>query len=61
MDIEIDVEKLRAGLSDYHGTAMTGGMWPAIADLSEVEEASPAELIQIAEREGIDLRKYEAG
>jgi len=60
LDIEIDVEKLREGLVDYYGTAMTGGMWPAIADLSQVEEAPPAELIRIAQREGIDLTKYEA-
>lgn len=60
MDIEIDVEKLREGLMDYYGTAMTGGAWPAITDLSDVEDASPQELIRIAEREGIDLRRYEA-
>ena len=60
MDIRIDVEKLRRGLMDYYGTAMTGGQWPAIADLSEVENASPEKLIRIAERDRIDLRKYEA-
>lgn len=60
MDIEIDVEKLREGLVDHYGTAMIGGQWPAIADLSGVEDASPEELIQIAEREGIDLSEYEA-
>jgi hypothetical protein len=60
MDIEINVERLREGLVDHYGTAMTGGQWPAIADLSEVENASPEKLIRLAEREGIDLRKYEA-
>lgn len=60
MPIEIAVEKLRAGLVDYYGTAMTGGAWPAIAELSAVEQASPPELTRIAQREGIDLTQYEA-
>jgi len=58
MDIRIDVERLRRALIDYFGTAMTAGAWPAIADVSEVEDASPIELIRIAEREGIDLREF---
>ena len=60
MEIKIDVDKLREGLVDYYGTAMAGGQWPAIADVSEVETASPQKLIQLAEREGLDLRKFEA-
>ena len=59
MDIEINIGKLRAALMNYYGTAMTGGEWPAIADLSGIEYASPQELIRIAEREGVDLKKYE--
>ena len=60
MEININVEELRAGLVDYYGTVMVGGQWPAIADLSEVEGASPEQLIRMAEQAGIDLRKYEA-
>lgn len=60
MKIDIDVDRLRQGLVDHSGTAMAGGAWPAIADVSEVESVSAQELIEIAEREGIDLRKFEA-
>ena len=60
MKIDIDVDRMRQGLVDHFGTAMAGGAWPAIADVSEVENASPEELIEIAEQEGIDLRRFEA-
>ena len=44
---------------DYYGTAMTGGLWFAIVELSEVEDASPRELVRLAEQAGFDLRDYE--
>ena len=56
----VDSERLRRDLIDYFGTAMTGDLWLAIADLSEVEDASPERLIEIAEEAGFDLARYGA-
>ena len=54
----IDIEKLRKDLTDYYGTAFTGGFPVAVIELSEVEKANDSELIKIAEKNGFDLRKY---
>lgn len=53
----IDVERLRRDLIDYFGTAMS--MFPvAMMELSQVQNASPEKLIEIARKNGFDLRKY---
>lgn len=57
----IDVEKLRRYLMDYFGTAMVGGFPLAVADLSDVEMMSPEELVELAQRMGIDLRRFAVG
>ena len=59
MDIYIDVDKLRKDMKDYYGTAMFGGFPMAVMDLSKVERASNEELVRMAQKNGIDLRKYE--
>ena len=55
----IDIAALRRDLMDDMGSAMYGGFPMAVIDLSEVESASPDELVQIALRKGYNLRKYE--
>lgn len=54
----LDVERLRRDMMDYYGTAMFGGFPMAVMDLSKVECASDDELIRMAEKNGVDLRKY---
>lgn len=53
----IDVERLRRDLIDYFGTAM-GVLPTAMMDLSEVKKALPEKLIEIAKKNGFDLRDY---
>ena len=55
----IDVDALREYLRDYYGTAMMGGLWPAVADLGEVDALDGRALC--AEGLGIDLRKFVVG
>ncbi len=57
----IDVDALREYLRDYYGTAMMGGLWPAVADLGEVDALDGRELGERAEGLGIDLRKFVVG
>lgn len=57
----IDVDALREYLRDYYGTAMMGGLWPAMADLGEVDALDGRELCERAEDLGIDLRKFVVG
>ena len=55
--MNIDIERLRRVLIDYFGTAMS--MFPvAMMELSQGENASPEKLIEIARKNGFDLRDY---
>lgn len=56
--IRIDVDRLRAALLDEFGTAAFAVSPFAMGDLLEVEDASPEELVRIAEREGMDLARF---
>ena len=56
--VDIDVDALRAYLLDYCGTAMFSGFPVAVFDVADIERASGVELCRIAERLGIDLRKF---
>ena len=56
--VNIDVDALRAYLLDYCGTAMFAGFSAAVIDAVDVERASGEELCHMAERLGIDLRKF---
>lgn len=58
--IRIDVDRLRAALVDELGTAAFSASPFAMSDLLAVDEASPEELVRIAECEGVDLRRFEA-
>lgn len=55
----IDVDALRAYLLDYCGSAMFSGFPAAVLDVVDIERASGEELCRIAERLGIDLRKFQ--
>ena len=58
MEYEIDVSGLRRDMKDYYGTAMFNGFPMAVMDLSKVERLSDQELVELAQRNGVDLRKY---
>ena len=58
MQVEIDVEAPRAYLLDYCGTAAFGGFPAAILDVVDVERAGGQELCRMAERLGVDLRRF---
>ena len=57
MDIELDIESLRADLINYYGTA-TSFNPVAYMDLIKVEKATDEELIQIAIKNNMDLNNY---
>lgn len=54
----IDVDELREYMRDYYGTAMMSGFPAAVLDLADVDSMSGEELCEIAEDNGIDLRKF---
>ena len=61
MNYEIDVNRLRRDLMDYYGTAMFGASSLAMMELSKVERASDREIVEMAQENGVDLRKYIIG
>lgn len=54
----IDVDSLRSYLLDHCGSAMMSGFHAALLDVTDVERASGEELCRIAERMGVDLRRF---
>ena len=58
MEYTIDIKRLRRDLEDYYGTAMFNGFPMAIMDLSKGEKASDREIIELARKNRMDLRKY---
>lgn len=56
--MEINTNRLRADLKDYYGTAMLGGFPMAVMEMDVVERASDEELVKLAEKVGLDSRKY---
>ena len=56
----IDVDKLREDmLNEEYGAFFVGGFGGALAESVEIERASDEELVDMALKQGIDLRKYE--
>ena len=56
----IDIEELREELKqECYGAAFCGGFGGALVKSHDVEKASPEELVRMAEKEGIDLRRFE--
>ena len=58
MEYEIDVDRLRRDLKDYYGTAMFSASPMAVLDLSRVERASDMEIVEMAQKNGVDLSDY---
>lgn len=58
MEVTIDVDRLRRDIKDYYGTAMFNASPISVMDLSQIERASDLEIIEIAQRNGIDISDY---
>ena len=58
MKHEIDVNSLRRDMEDNYGTAMFNGFPMAVVDLAKVERMSDRELVETAQKNGMDLSKY---
>ena len=55
----IDVDALREAVRDECSAAFFGGgIGPALLEAFDADRASPEELVDMARRWGIDLRKY---
>ncbi len=56
----IDIEALREDLKqECYGAFFGGGFGGALIESFDLERASPEELIEVAEKKGIDLRDYQ--
>ena len=56
----IDVDKLRDDmLQEDLGAFFGGGFGGALVEAVDIERASDEELVEMAQRQGIDLSKYE--
>lgn len=58
MNITIDVDKLRQDLINYFGTATFYNKM-AMMDVIKIEQASDEEVVEIALKNGFDLKRYE--
>ena len=58
MEYEIDVNRLRRDMKEEYVAAMCCGFPMAVMDLTEVEHLSDRELVELAQENGVDLRKY---
>ena len=58
--MDIDISKLRDDLENYYGSAAFSGFPAALVELSQVETASPQQLVELSRRAGFDLGDYEA-
>lgn len=55
----IDIDKLREDLlQNCYGGYFGGGFGAALVEAAEVEQATPEELVVLAQRQGIDLSRY---
>lgn len=54
----IDIEELRSYMLDYCGSAMMSGFPASLVDVVDVERASGEVLCRMAERAGVDLRRF---
>ena len=59
-NIIIDIDKLRDDMLDEsYGAFFGGGFGGALIEAEDVKRASPKELIEMAERKGVDLMDYQ--
>ena len=60
MIITIDIDKLRQYMLDNsYGAFFIGDFGGALAEAADIENASDEELVEMAKRQGIDLRRFE--
>ena len=60
--VTIDIERLREDLkSEDLGAYFGGGFGGAQMEVFDIDNATPEELMQIAQDKGVDLQKYLAG
>ena len=60
--VTIDIERLREDLrSEDFGAYFGGGFGGALMEAFDIESATPEELVQIAQDNGVDLRRYVVG
>ena len=58
--ITIDVDELRDDLrNECFGAFFGGGFGGALVESFDVDRATPEELVEMAQRQGIDLRRYQ--
>ena len=58
--ITIDVDRLRKDMHDEcMGACFGGGFGGAFIESFDVDRASPEKLVEMAQRKGTNLRKYE--
>ena len=58
--MNIDIDQLREDMKlDCYAAYFGAGFGAAIIESFEIDDASPEELIDMAEQRGIDLSKYE--
>ena len=58
MEYEIDVNRLRRNMKEEYVAAMCCGFPMAVVELTDVERMSDWELVEQAQENGVDLRKY---
>ena len=60
MMITIDIDKLRQYmLDDSYGAFFVGDFGGALAEAADIENASDEEVVEMAKRPGIDLKRFE--
>ena len=60
--VTIDIERLREDLrSDDLGAYIGGGIGGALMEAFDIDNATPEELLQMAQDNGVDLRRYVVG
>ena len=60
MNITIDIDALRKYMLDNsYGAFFCGDFGGALVEAVDIERASDEELVEMAVRQGIDLRKFE--
>lgn len=58
--ITIDVDELRDDMrNECLGAFFGGGFGGALVESFDVDKATPEELVEMAQRQGIDLRRYQ--
>ena len=60
MIIKIDIDKLRKYMIDNsYGAFFVGDFGGALAEAADIENASDEEVVEMAKRQGIDLKRFE--